>query len=67
MTIMKIYQKPTTDTLCLSVEQMIAISGPVKPDGNTDLSTASETEATSGNLSRRKDIWEDEEDEEEQY
>ena len=62
---MKIYLKPTMDVLYITVEQMIATSGPVSPDGNKDLNNASETEETSGNLSRRKDIWADEEEEEE--
>ena len=67
---MKIYLKPTTDTLYISVEQMIAASGPVGPGStdNHDLSTAPTTDETGGNLSRRKDIWaDDEEEEEEQY
>ena len=59
------YLKPTTDVIYISVEQMIATSGPVSPEGNKDLNNASETEETSGNLSRRKDIWADDEEEEE--
>ena len=62
---MKIYLKPTTEELYISVEQMIAASGPVIPNGNTDLGNASETEETQGNLSRRKDIWTDDEEEDE--
>ena len=64
---MTTYLKPTTDVLYISVEQMIAASDPVKPNGNTDLTSAPETPATSGNLSRRKDIWADDEEEEEEF
>ena len=64
---MKIYLKPTTDMLYISVEQMIATSGPVSPtSGNNDLSKATETTETSGNLTRRKDIWTDPDEEEEE-
>ena len=63
---MKTYLKPNTEVLYISVEQMIAGS-PVKPEGNKDLSSAPETPETQGNLSRRKDIWEDDEEEEEQF
>ena len=64
------YLKPTIDVLYISVEQMIAASGPVGPKStdNHDLSTAPTTDQTSGNLSRRRDIWADpEEDEEERF
>ena len=60
------YLKPNTDMLYLSVEQMIAASKPITENGGK-LDEAPETTQISGNLSRRKDIWEDEEDEEEQY
>lgn len=60
------YLKPTTDMLYISVEQLLTGS-PVSPDGNKDLNNAAETEETSGNLTRRKDIWADEEEEEDQY
>ena len=60
------YLKPNTDMLYLSVEQMIAASKPITESGGK-LEDVPETEATSGNLSRRKDIWADEEEEEEQY
>lgn len=63
---MKTYLKPNTDVLYISVEQMIAASDPVKPGGNQNLNTAPETTETSGNLSRRKDIWADDEEEEEE-
>ena len=63
------YLKPTTDVLYISVEQMIAASDPVSPTStNNDLTKTPETTETSGNLSRRKDIWTDpEEDEEENF
>lgn len=60
------YLKPTTDMLYISVEQLLTGS-PVSPEGNKDLNNAAETEETSGNLTRRKDIWADEEEEEDQY
>ena len=66
---MKTYLKPNTDVLYISVEQMIAASGPVGPGStdNHDLNTAPTTDETSGNLSRRKDIWADDEEEEEEF
>ena len=62
------YLKPTIDVLYISVEQMIAASGdPILPNGtNDDLTNAPTTDETSGNLSRRKDIWADDEEEEEE-
>ena len=60
------YLKPETDVLYISVEQMIAASKPIT-EGGGNLNDAPETTETSGNLSRRKDIWADEEEEEEQY
>ena len=64
---MTTYLKPTTDVLYISVEQMIAASDPIKPNGNTDLTSAPTTDQTGGNLSRRKDIWADDEEEEEEF
>ena len=64
------YLKPTTDVLYIKVEQLLnSTSGPVGPGStdNHDLNTAPETDATSGNLSRRKDIWADDEEEEEEF
>ena len=60
------YLKPTIDVLYISVEQMIAASGPVGPKStdNHDLNTAPTTNEDHGNLSRRKDIWADDEEEE---
>ena len=63
---MKTYLKPNTDVLYISVEQMIAASKPIT-EGGGKLDEAPETTQTNGNLSRRKDIWEDDEEEEEQF
>lgn len=52
---MKTYQKPEVDILDIMTEDMIAVS-PVEQ--TTDLSSAPTTTATSGNLSRQKDMWE---------
>lgn len=52
---MKTYQKPEVDILDIMTEDMIAVS-PVEQ--TTDLSNAPTTTATSGNLSRQKDMWE---------
>ena len=68
----KTYQHPTTDVVLVSLSQMIAASkegGLLKEDNNGDpndlnLDDIADTEATSGNLSRRS-VWDDEE--EEQY
>ena len=63
-----IYLKPTTDEIYVNVEQLLSnASDPVKPGGNTDLGNAPTTDDTSGNLSRRKDIWTDDEEEEEEF
>lgn len=62
----RIYQTPETELVTISVEQMIAISGPVE-DGFKTTDPVPTTDETSGNLSRRRDIWADEEEEEEQY
>lgn len=59
----KIYQAPSTDLIRVATQQMIAVSSPEKGFDPTsdDVPT---TDATSGNLGRRNDIWADEEDEE---
>lgn len=64
------YLKPTIDVLYISVEQMIAASGdPLLPGNgnNQNMDTAPTTDETSGNLARRKDIWADDEEDEEQF
>ena len=67
----KTYQHPTTDVVLVSLSQMIAASqegGLLKEEdgklNDLDLNDIADTEATSGNLSRRS-VWDDEE--EEQY
>ena len=53
----KIYQMPEVDILDIMTEDMIANSPAAVEDGfNPD--DASTTDATSGNLSRQKDMWE---------
>ena len=66
----KTYQHPTTDVVIVTLSQMIAASqegGLLKEDSNgdpndLDLDDITETDATTGNLSRRS-VWDDEEDE----
>ena len=66
----KTYQHPTTDVVIVTLSQMIAASqegGLLKEDSNgdpndLDLDDIAETDATTGNLSRRS-VWDDEEDE----
>lgn len=50
----KIYQMPEVDVLDVMTEDMIAAS-PVEDGFET--TEAPSTEATSGNLSRQKDMW----------
>jgi hypothetical protein len=60
-----IYQNPTTDIITISVSQMIAATNNYgTPENGQDLNQAEETNATEGNLSRRRDIWADEEEDE---
>ena len=66
----KTYQNPTTDIVIISVVQMIAASdggllGNDDKPNNLDLENIAETDATEGNLSRRRTVWDDEEEEEE--
>lgn len=63
------YQNPATDIVAFSVAQIIAASNNYgAPEEGQDLSTVEETAATSGNLSRRRTVWEDEElDEDEDF
>jgi hypothetical protein len=63
-----IYQKPNTDLFNITVAQMIAASPalPEKVEEGFNTDSAPETSATSGNLSR-KDLWEDENEDEENY
>ena len=60
-----IYQSPKTDIISISLQHMIALSN---LEQGQDLGDAPETDATEGNLSRRRrrsvwDEWEDEEEE----
>ncbi len=63
----KTYQNPMTNIVTLSVARMIAGSGGLLGDGEKPktlhLDDAEETTATSGNLSRRRSEWDDEEEE----
>ena len=59
------YLKPEMDVLYYAAEQLMSASKPITETGG-DLKETPETEATSGNLSRRKDIWADDEEEEEE-
>ena len=64
-----IYQKPTTEQVLINTDFLLtkASNGGLLGDGDEpqklNLDTAGETEETSGNLSRRRDLWEDEEEE----
>lgn len=61
----QIYQRPTTLPMPLSLQEMIAAS---VPENGFDMTTVSELDEsiTSGNLSRRRYMWTDEEDEDEE-
>lgn len=63
------YQKPVTDIIILSphanmLEGSGGLLGTNENPNDLDLGNAAETDATSGNLSRRKSVWDDEEEEE---
>jgi len=58
-----IYEKPTTSVVVIATVQMIAASG-VEDGFNKD--EAPETGESSGNLSRRRSVWDDDE-QEDQY
>jgi len=66
---MKTYQKPTTDITVLETINMIAASNNYdEPEKGQDLGNVGETTETSGNLSRRRSVWDDEDELlEEQY
>jgi hypothetical protein len=59
------YLKPEMDVLYYAAEQLMSASKPITETGG-NLNEAPETTETSGNLSRRKDIWADDEEEEEE-
>ncbi len=58
------YQKPNIEMFSFTVTEMIAASLPEKVEEGFNPNDAPETIATSGNLSRRDNVWEDEEEEE---
>ena len=60
------YLKPEMDVLYYAAEQLMSASKTPITEGGGNLDKAPETEETSGNLSRRKDIWADDEEEEEE-
>ena len=66
---MKTYQKPITDITVLETINMIAASNNYnEPEKGQDLGNVGETTETSGNLSRRRSVWDDEDELlEEQY
>ena len=57
-----IYMTPTTSFVDTEVEAIMATSIQQRGDGNLeqDLGNAGTTDATSGNLSRRRSQWDDE-------
>ena len=60
---MKTYQKPTTDITMLETINMIAASNNYnEPEKGQDLGNVGETTETSGNLSRRRSVWDDEDE-----
>ena len=61
----KTYQIPETLLVAIAAQQMIAASELIK-DNQQDLENAPGTDATSGNLSRRRTVWDDEEEEQEE-
>ena len=60
---MKTYQKPITDITVLETINMIAASNNYdEPEKGQDLGNVGETTETSGNLSRRRSVWDDEDE-----
>lgn len=62
----KTYQTPSTIVAEIELQQMVAASELIKNNAQ-DLSNAPETTETSGNLSRRRTVWDDDEEEEEGF
>ncbi len=60
------YQKPETLLMEIATQQMIAASDLIK-NNQQDLENAPTTGETSGNLSRHRTVWDDEEELEEEY
>lgn len=63
---MKTYQKPETDLILVAVQQLLVQASPVENGFNMDKPLGDTGEQTSGNLSRGRSVWDDEEDEEEE-
>ena len=63
-----IYQKPSTEEVFVSVSQLMSASQtPQNVEEGFDPTDTPTTEETSGNLSRRRTVWEDEEEDEEDF
>lgn len=60
MMMKKIYQTPETVSVFVKLQQMVAAS---KIEDGFKTEDIVETEETSGNLSRRRNVWDDEMDE----
>ena len=62
----KAYQSPETLLVVLSTQQVMTTTSNNygSPEAGQDLSKVGETNETSGNLSRRRTVWDDEELEE---
>ncbi len=58
----KTYQTPETLLTAVELQQMIAISGNGygQPELGQDLDKVEDTQASDGNLSRRRSVWDDE-------
>ncbi len=63
---MKIYKQPTTNVVSIELQTMMAGSKLANPEEGFNPNDAPETLETSGNLSRRNNVWDDD-DEEEDY
>ena len=60
----KTYQAPETLLTTIAFQQVLTGSNNYgQPEQGQDLSTVGETEATEGNLSRRRTVWDEEEEE----
>ena len=60
-----IYQKPATEEIIISISQLMSVSStPDKVEDGFDPNDTPTTGDTSGNLSRRRNVWEEEEEEE---
>ena len=58
------YQKPTTEEIIISISQLMSVSQtPENVEDGFDPDDTPTTGETSGNLSRRRTVWDDEEEE----